>query len=227
MITPPLVTARGLSLSYRHGRASRTVLHDIDLEITGAGITAITGPSGSGKSSLLFCLAGLETAEDGAVQLLGSDPARTGPRRMARLYREQVGFVFQDYNLIPYLSARRNVELPGLLARRRSTTRQAMAVLEELGMAEHADTAAMHLSGGQQQRVALARVMAQRPEVLFADEPTGALDSGTTAVVLAALQARAESGAAVVLVTHDREAAARASRVVTLRDGRITGEEAR
>lgn len=222
-----VATARGLSLTYGRGPDARTVLRDLDLEIPKTGITAITGPSGSGKSSLLFCLAGLERASLGAVELLGIDPARTRPGKMARLYREQVGFVFQDYHLIPYLSARRNVELPGLLGRCRDSSRVAAAALEELGLNDHATVQASHLSGGQQQRVALARVLAQRPAVIFADEPTGALDSTSSTVVLEALRARADDGTAVVLVTHDLEAAAIADRVLELRDGELAAAGAR
>lgn len=226
-MTDIVAAARGLTLTYDRRAEARPVLHDIHLEIAGAGITAITGPSGSGKSTLLFCLAGLERAGRGQVELLGLDPARTPRGKMARLYREQVGFVFQDYNLIPYLSAQRNVELPGLLARRRSVARIAEAALDDLGLSDHATVQASRLSGGQQQRVALARVLAQNPAVIFADEPTGALDSASSALVLDALRARADTGAAVVLVTHDPEAAAAADRVLELRDGRMATEGAR
>lgn len=223
----PVAAARGLSLTYGRGAEAGTVLRNLHLDIPAAGITAITGPSGSGKSTLLFCLAGLEQAGCGQVELLGIDPARTRPGRMARLYREQVGFVFQDYHLIPYLSARRNVELPGLLGRRRDTSQLAAAALEELGLSDHATAQASHLSGGQQQRVALARVLAQQPAVIFADEPTGALDNASSTLVLEALRERADEGAAVVLVTHDPEAAAIADRVLELRDGELVTERVR
>ncbi|HIY24124.1 MAG TPA: ABC transporter ATP-binding protein [Candidatus Brachybacterium merdigallinarum] len=227
MHTATRAAARGLTMTYRRGTESRSVLRGIELDVPAAGVTAITGPSGSGKSTLLFCLAGLERTDRGQVELLGLDPARARPGRMARLYREQVGFVFQDYHLIPYLSARRNVELPGLLGRRRGTPSIARTALEDMGLGDHASVQASRLSGGQQQRVALARVLAQSPAVIFADEPTGALDSTASALVLRTLRARADQGAAVVLVTHDPEAAAIADRVLELRDGELTTAGAR
>lgn len=220
----PLVTARSLTMNYGRGTDARTVLDDVDLEIEAATLTAIIGPSGSGKSTLLFCLSGLERPSSGVVDLLGVEPSRGRPGRMARLYRGQVGFVFQDYNLVPYLSARRNAALPGLLGRRRGALSRADAALAELGLTDHALTVASRLSGGQQQRTALARVLAGRPAVVFADEPTGALDSAASAVVMGELRARADEGAAVVLVTHDLDAAALADRVVLLQDGRIRAE---
>ncbi|GAA1308878.1 ABC transporter ATP-binding protein [Brachybacterium tyrofermentans] len=218
---PPVITARQLTKTYGRGSATRTVLDDVDLEIGPSMLTAIIGPSGSGKSTLLFCLSGLETRSSGEIDLLGVDPARARSGRMARLYRQHVGFVFQDYNLIPYLSARRNAALPGLLAGRRDALRRADSALSEVGLTEFASTPASHLSGGQQQRIALARVLAGRPEVVFADEPTGALDTAASAAVMGGLRARADEGAAVVLVTHDLDAAAHADCVVLLRDGRI------
>lgn len=203
------------------------MLDDVELEVHGGVLTAVIGPSGSGKSTLLFCLSGLERPSSGAVDLLGVDPSRGRPGRMARLYRSRVGFVFQDYNLVPYLSARRNAALPGLLDHRPDALSRADAALAALGIADHASTPAKRLSGGQQQRTALARVLAARPDVVFADEPTGALDSASSRVVMDELRARADEGAAVVLVTHDLDAAALADRVVLLRDGKIQTEHGR
>lgn len=223
----PVITARQLTKTYGRGSAARTVLDDVDLEIRPSMLTAIIGPSGSGKSTLLFCLSGLETRSSGEIDLLGVDPVRARSGRMARLYREQVGFVFQDYNLIPYLSARRNAALPGLLARRRDALPRADSALSEVGLTEFASTPASRLSGGQQQRTALARVLAGRPKVVFADEPTGALDTAASAAVMSGLRARADEGAAVVLVTHDLDAASSADRVVLLRDGRIHAQRGR
>lgn len=223
----PVVTARALGKTYGSGPTARTVLADVHLEIRPGSFTAIIGPSGSGKSTLLCCLAGLESAARGAVELLGVDPARCRAGRMSRLYRREIGFVFQDYQLVPYLDARRNAALPGLLDRRRDALAAADEALGALGLSDHASTPAARLSGGQQQRVALARVLAGRPSVVFADEPTGALDRASSAVVLEELRARADAGAAVVLVTHDPEAAARADRIVALRDGRVQSEHGR
>lgn len=227
MRSAPLVTARALTKNYGRGPDARAVLDDVNLEIEAATLTAIIGPSGSGKSTLLFCLAGLERPTSGAVDLLGVDPSRGRPGRMARFYRDRVGFVFQDYNLVPYLSARRNAALPGLLGHRPDALSRADAALAELGLTDHASTIASRLSGGQQQRTALARVLAGLPKVVFADEPTGALDSAASRVVMSELRARVEEGAAVVLVTHDLDAAALADRVVLLQDGRIRAEHGR
>jgi putative ABC transport system ATP-binding protein len=220
----PSVRADGLTKTYRSRLGSTPVLRGIDLEITGPGLTAVIGPSGSGKSTLLYCLSGLERATSGGTALLGTDLASARPGRIARLHRGAVGFVFQAFNLVPYLSAQRNAALPGLLARRRDAMRRAGRSLEALGMTDFARTPAGLLSGGQQQRVALARVLAQQARVIFADEPTGALDSATSQVVLGRLRRAAVEGAAVVLVTHDLEAAAAADRVVILRDGAIAAD---
>jgi putative ABC transport system ATP-binding protein len=216
----PLLSASSLGRTYGAGDRSHRVLTDVDLD-AGPGMTAVVGPSGSGKSTLLFCLAGLEHPTDGGVTLLGTDLARSRPGAIARLYRQQVGFVFQSYNLIPYLSALENAALPGMLGRRRGALRRAREALAELGLSAQADAPANRLSGGQQQRVALARVLAQEASVIFADEPTGALDSAASRAVMGKLRARADAGAAVVLVTHELEYAALADRVLVLRDGRV------
>lgn len=224
---PVVATARGLTKVYGRGDAARPVLQGVDLDIRAASLTAIIGPSGSGKSTLMYCLSGLERPTGGAVTLLDVDPARTGAGRMARLYRERVSFMFQDYNLVPYLSARQNAALPGRLARRAEAIPRADAALAHLGIAEHAGTRATRLSGGQQQRTALARVLAGDPEVVFADEPTGALDTASSRLVIDQLQRRAREGAAVVLVTHDLEIASQADQAVVLIDGRIRAQAGR
>jgi putative ABC transport system ATP-binding protein len=215
----PLLSARGLSRTYGTGDQAREVVSGVDLEIDGPGMTAIIGPSGSGKSTLLFCLSGLERPTGGQVSLLGTDLARARAGKVSRLYQQQVGFVFQAYNLVPYLSARRNTALPGMLADRRDAFETADGALASLGLAEKADEPVTKLSGGQQQRVALARVLAQDASVIFADEPTGALDTATSAMVMDRLRERADAGAAVVVVTHELESAVLADRVVLLRDG--------
>lgn len=219
------VSARGLGRSIGRGPTARDILADIDLDL-GPGLTAIIGPSGSGKSTLLFCLAGLDRPTSGEVSLGGSPLAHLRAGALARLHREQVGFVFQAYNLIPYLSARRNAALPGLLAGRRDALDRADAALARLGLSERSAQSVGRLSGGEQQRVALARVLASRPRVIFADEPTGALDQAASAQVMDLLRAQADEGASVVLVTHDPACADRADRVVALEDGRIIGSAA-
>lgn len=217
----PILSAHGLTHHFGRGARARTVVDGVDLTVQSGSMTAIIGPSGSGKSTLLFCLSGLEKASSGSVDLLGIDPGRARAGTLSRLYRQQVGFVFQDYNLIPYLSARRNAALPGLLARRRDAIGMADEALASVGLAEHAGQMVSRMSGGQQQRTALARVLAQKGAVVFADEPTGALDSRSSQTVMRALRARADDGAAVVLVTHDLDAAALADQLVEMRDGRV------
>lgn len=220
----PLVIARALSKTYGEGDSARTVLEGVDLEIRAGSLTAVVGPSGSGKSTLLLCLAGLERSSSGSITMLGDDLARRRPGRTSRVYRRSVGFVFQEYNLIPYLSARQNAALPGLLDHRRDALARADEALDALEMRAHSRTLASRLSGGQQQRAALARVLAGSPEIVFADEPTGALDSVSSSVVLSELRGLAQRGAAVVLVTHDLDAAALADRVLVLHDGRIAAD---
>ena len=186
-------------------------------------MTALVGPSGSGKSTALLCLAGLEPATSGRVVLMGRDLGALPPARVAELYRDQVGFVFQAYNLVPYLSVRENLTISDTLAGRRPDRARARQILAGLGLEARADAVTATLSGGEQQRAALGRVLYRRPPVVFADEPTGALDTRSASFVLAELRGLADAGAAVVLVTHDLGAAALAETVLIMRDGVIIG----
>ena len=186
-------------------------------------MTALVGPSGSGKSTALLCLAGLEPATSGRVVLMGRDLGALPPARVAELYRDQVGFVFQAYNLVPYLSVRENLTISDTLAGRRPDRARARQILAGLGREARAGAGPATLSGGEQQRVALGRVLYRRPPVVFADEPTGALDTRSASFVLAELRGLADAGAAVVLVTHDLGAAALAETVLIMRDGVIIG----
>jgi len=223
----PVVVARDLVKSYapaRRGGTETVVLTGIDVAVEPGEFVAIVGPSGSGKSTLLYCLAGLEPPSRGQVLLLGEDPAKLSRGRLARLRRRGVGFVFQSFNLIPSLSARQNVALPARLSGNRVRGADITAALAAVGLEDRGSHRPGELSGGQQQRVAIARVLAARPRVVFADEPTGALDGATGTAVLGLLTQAARAGSAVVLVTHDLEAAARADRVIVLRDGAIQGE---
>ncbi|MFK4788427.1 ABC transporter ATP-binding protein [Microbacterium sp. ZW T5_56] len=223
----PVVAARDLVKSYppaRRGGTETVVLTGISMTVEPGEFVAIVGPSGSGKSTLLYCLAGLEPPSRGQVLLLGEDPATLLRGRLARLRRSGVGFVFQSFNLIPSLSARENVTLPARLSGRRVRAAEVTAALAAVGLQDRGSHRPGELSGGQQQRVAIARVLAARPRVVFADEPTGALDGATGTAVLGLLTQAAHAGSAVVLVTHDLEAAARADRVIVLRDGAIHGE---
>ena len=184
-------------------------------------MTAIVGPSGSGKSTLMFCLSGLEKPSAGAVTLLGTPLSQMSRNQLARLFRAEIGFVFQSYNLVPYLSAEDNVLLPATLAGRRKDRALARQTLASFGLEGKARQTVSTMSNGEQQRVALSRAIAARPKIIFADEPTGALDSTTATLVLDTLRGLADEQHAVIMVTHDLDAACRADRVAVLRDGRL------
>ena len=202
-----------------------TALAGVSLGFDRGTFTAIMGPSGSGKSTLLQCAAGLDRVDAGTVVLAGVDPGRMSETALTKLRRERVGFVFQSFTLVPSLPARQNVELPLKLAGRRPRPADVARVLADVGLTERAGHLPSELSGGQQQRVAIARALVTRPEVLFADEPTGALDSSTSRDVLALLrQLVSEHQQTVIMVTHDPVAASYADRVVFLADGRLVDE---
>ena len=207
------------------GDAVVTALDDLSLAFAAGSFTAVMGPSGSGKSTLLQCAAGLDRPTSGSVLLGGADLTTLGESRLTRLRRERIGFVFQSFNLLPALTAQQNVALPLRLAGRRPGRSEARDVLARVGLADRARHRPGQLSGGQQQRVAIARALITRPEVLFADEPTGALDSATGHEVLRMLREMVdERRQTIVMVTHDPLAAAWADRVVFLADGRLIGD---
>lgn len=199
------------------------VLDECSLSLAPGQLTAIVGPSGAGKSSLMYCLSGLDAPNRGNVWVGGEDIYALSPQKRAVALRERVGFVFQQYNLVPFLTVEENTTLPVALAGRRVDRSHADSLLDYLGLREKRRVLASSLSGGEQQRVALCRAMLLRPAVIFADEPTGALDSGNTSLVLDVLRDLATRGTNVVVVTHDVDAATRADRIVFMRDGRITG----
>jgi putative ABC transport system ATP-binding protein len=204
-----------------------TALDAVTLGFARGTFTAVMGPSGSGKSTLLQTAAGLERPTSGVVRVAGTDLATLGETGLTLLRRERIGFVFQAFNLLSSLTAEQNVALPLRLAGRRPARREVRAVLAAVGLADRARHRPAELSGGQQQRVAIARAVITRPDVLFADEPTGALDSRTGREVLALLRSTVDGqGQTVVMVTHDPFAAAHADRVVFLADGRVAGEMA-
>ncbi|PVE05467.1 ABC transporter [Streptomyces scopuliridis RB72] len=210
-----------------HGSGDGAVaaLDDVSLSFPRATFTAVMGPSGSGKSTLLQCAAGLDRPTSGSVSIGGTELTELTERGLTLLRRERVGFVFQSFNLLPALTAEQNVALPLRLAGRRTSRARVRDVLDRVGLADRAKHRPTELSGGQQQRVALARALITRPEVLFADEPTGALDSRTGREVLAILRSLADrDGSTIVMVTHDPVAASYADRVVFLVDGRVGGE---
>ncbi|MEV4600503.1 ABC transporter ATP-binding protein [Amycolatopsis sp. NPDC049253] len=201
-----------------------TALAGVDLVFPRGGFTAVMGPSGSGKSTFLHCAAGLDRPTAGSVHLDGQDLAKLSETQLTKLRRDRIGFVFQAFNLLPALTVEQNVVLPLRLAGRRVDRKLVTRMLTHVGLADRRRHHPGELSGGQQQRVAIARALVARPAVLFADEPTGALDTRTAAEVLALLRDSVRGGLTVVMVTHDPVAAAHADRVVFLADGRVAGE---
>jgi putative ABC transport system ATP-binding protein len=218
------VLIESMTRTYGSGRSTVTALDRVTLALRAGSFTAVMGPSGSGKSTLLQCAAGLDRPDSGEVSICGTRLSRLGETALTVLRRERIGFVFQSFNLMPSLTAAQNVELPLRLAGRKPDQQSIEAALAAVGLADRARHRPSELSGGQQQRVAIARALVTRPQVLFADEPTGALDTGTSREVLRLLRRLvAEQGQTVIMVTHDPVAAAHADRVVFLADGRIAG----
>ena len=224
-VSSAAVRATGLTKVYGSGETAVRALDGVDVDFARGGFTAIMGPSGSGKSTLMHCLAGLDTATSGQVFLGGTELTGLPDDELTRLRRERIGFVFQAFTLLPVLDARENVVLPMQLAGRRPDPAWFDAVVARLGLRERLRHRPAELSGGQQQRVAIARALLPRPDVVFADEPTGNLDSRAGAEVLDLLRSSVrETGQTVVMVTHDPTAASYADRVVLLADGRPAGE---
>ncbi|MFF0378037.1 ABC transporter ATP-binding protein [Actinoplanes missouriensis] len=210
---------------YGAGERAVTALDAIDATFRAGTFTAVMGPSGSGKSTLLHCAAGLDRVTSGDVRIDGTTVTGLSERALTRLRRDRVGFVFQAFNLVPALTAAQNVALPLRLAGRRPAAGEVTAALAEVGLDGRAGHRPSELSGGQQQRVAIARALVTRPAVLFADEPTGALDATSGAEVLRLLRSAVDRhGRTVVMVTHDPYAAAHADRVLFLADGRVVDE---
>jgi len=207
------------------GNTTTKVLKDISLQVTQGEFVSIMGPSGSGKSTLLYILGGLDVPTSGRVMLNGTDISKFGDEKMSRIRRQKIGFVFQFYNLIPNLNVEENIMLPLLLDGKRmgNYKKQLNEILEIVGLAERRKHTPRELSGGQQQRVAIARALIGRPEILFADEPTGNLDSRTGAEIMGLLrEINQNSGQTIIMVTHSPEAAKSTSRMITVQDGVIT-----
>ncbi|MER7411216.1 MULTISPECIES: ABC transporter ATP-binding protein [Streptomyces] len=219
------VTLRGVGRLYGRGDGQVTALRDVHCAFSRGTCTAVMGPSGSGKSTLLQCAAGLDRSTAGQVLIGDTDIGALSEAELTRLRRERIGFVFQSFNLMPSLNARKNVALPMRLAGRRPSRAQVDEVLHRVGLGDRGRHRPAEMSGGQQQRVAIARALISQPDVLFADEPTGALDTNTSREVLTLLRTLVDTaGQTVVMVTHDPVAAAWADRVVFLRDGAVYGE---
>lgn len=220
----PVVRLESLWKVYGADPAEVVALREVAVDFEAATFTAIMGPSGSGKTTLLQCAAGLAAPTRGTVTFGGTDIAGMPERRLALVRRERMGFVFQAFNLLPSLTGRENIVLPLQLSGRVVDQGWLETLLERAGIGAHVDRFPHELSGGQQQRVALCRALVTRPEAVFADEPTGALDSRTGEEVLGLLRAAVdELEQTVVMVTHEPAAAAWADRVLFLRDGRIVG----
>ncbi|MFE9860119.1 ABC transporter ATP-binding protein [Streptomyces sp. NPDC005780] len=218
------VRLRSVTRSYGRNTGAVTALDGVTLDVPRGTFTAVMGPSGSGKSTLLQCTAGLDRPTGGQVFLGDTELTGLSERKLTLLRRTRIGFVFQAFNLLPSLSAEQNVALPLRLAGRRPKRAEVLDVLERVGLRDRAGHRPGELSGGQQQRVALARALVTRPDVLFGDEPTGALDSETARQVLTLLRGMVDGGQTVIMVTHDPVAASFADRVLFLADGRVRDE---
>ncbi|MFC0673830.1 ABC transporter ATP-binding protein [Brachybacterium hainanense] len=197
------------------------ILRGVSLNLSGGGLTAVVGPSGAGKTSLLYCLSGLERPDQGQISINGTNLYSLADEKRTRFLRETASFVFQQYNLIDYLTVEENVRLPQALARKRVEAAAVEEILSRFGLLDKRAARVSTLSGGEQQRAALCRAILIRPSVIFADEPTGALDTANTGIVLRVLRDLAVQGCSVVMVTHDVESAALADRIVFMRDGMI------
>ena len=223
----PLIAAEGLARDYHLGRTTVHALRGVDVSIMAGEFVALMGPSGCGKSTLLYLLGCLDTPSQGTYRLEGRDVSRLGAAERARLRNGRLGFVFQSFYLLPGFSALENVALPLIYQRgRQSPATRAADALARVGLAERAAHRPNELSGGERQRVAIARALVNQPAILLADEPTGNLDTGTGAEVMALLRGLWQGGLTILLVTHDAQVAAAAQRTLHLRDGRVVREAA-
>lgn len=221
-MTDPVLTLTDASLSLMGNAGRVDILHDISLMVPRGETLGLVGPSGSGKSSLLMLMGGLESASSGQISALGQNLSAMNEDQLARFRRDNMGVVFQSFHLIPTMTALENVATPLELAGHRDAFVRAEAELDAVGLSDRADHYPAQLSGGEQQRVALARASAPRPKILLADEPTGNLDETNGQAIMQLLfDLRDRHGATLIMVTHARELAARCDRIIRLRDGRI------
>jgi putative ABC transport system ATP-binding protein len=221
-----LFRARGLRKDYGRGEGLVRAVDEVDLEVAPGEMLAVMGPSGCGKSTLLHLLGGLDRPSAGELWLAGRRIDGLSERALSGLHRREIGFIFQAFHLMDELTARENIELPALIAGRslRAARRRALALLERVGLADRGDHLPSALSGGQRQRVAIARALVNEPLVVLADEPTGNLDTAATLEVLRLFKDLHASGLTLVIVTHDERVAASADRLVSMRDGALTGQ---
>lgn len=221
-VNDAMIETRDLHRSYRIGKKSIEVLHGVNLRIAKGEKVFLCGPSGAGKTTLLYTLAGLERPEQGSVHIAGTDIYSLGRKAQAKFRNQSIGYVFQNYHLLPELTAVENVAVPGAIAGI-NRTEEALLALERVGLKDRADHLPAEMSGGEQQRVAIARAIVNHPAVLFADEPTGNLDSNTSKEIMEILLKLAnEHGVTLIAVTHDQNLAKVGDRTLVIRDGKIT-----
>ncbi len=221
-VSDVMIETRDLHRSYRIGKKSIEVLHGVNLRIAKGEKVFLCGPSGAGKTTLLYTLAGLEQPERGSVHISGTDIYSLGRKAQAKFRNQSIGYVFQNYHLLPELTAVENVAVPGAIAGI-NRTEEALLALERVGLKDRADHLPAEMSGGEQQRVAIARAIVNHPAVLFADEPTGNLDSNTTKEIMEILLKLAnDHGVTLIVVTHDQNLAKVGDRTLVIRDGKIS-----
>ena len=221
-VSEAMIETRDLHRSYRIGKKSIEVLHGVNLSIAKGEKVFLCGPSGAGKTTLLYTLAGLERPEQGSVHIGGTDIYSLGRKEQAKFRNQSIGYVFQNYHLLPELTAVENVAVPGAIAGIHRTA-EALVALERVGLKDRADHLPAEMSGGEQQRVAIARAIVNEPAVLFADEPTGNLDSNTSKEIMEILLKLAdEHGVTLIVVTHDQNLAKVGDRTLIIKDGKIS-----
>jgi putative ABC transport system ATP-binding protein len=221
----PVVVAGGVTRRYGEGETAVDALRGVSVDVERAHLTAVMGPSGSGKSTLMHILAGLDKPTSGTVEVAGTEITTLGDNDLTKLRRRHIGFVFQFFNLLPMLNARENITLPLTISGEKPDDGWVAKVVSDVGLQDRLEHRPSELSGGQQQRVAIARALISKPTVLFADEPTGNLDSATGQEILQLLRDSVDSlGQTTVMVTHDPRAAAIADRILFLADGLIVRE---
>ena len=222
-----VIVAQNLTRTYQMGDTMIHALQDIDLKISRGEYVAIMGPSGSGKSTLMNVIGCLDSPDEGSYELNGKIVSELGDRQLALVRNQEIGFVFQTFNLLQRTTALHNVEMPLIYAGlgRKQRLRQATAVLEMVGLSDRMHHKPSELSGGQRQRVAIARALVTKPSILLADEPTGNLDSTTAREIMDLFETLHEAGNTIVLVTHDADVASHADRIVTLLDGHIESDQ--
>jgi putative ABC transport system ATP-binding protein len=223
MSGPPLISARGVHKSYKLGEQAVRALHDVSFDIQAGEYVAIMGPSGSGKSTMMNLIGALDQPTAGELRIAGRDVAQLSSDALAEFRNRTIGFVFQQFNLLPRTTALRQVMLPLMYAKPRPAKPEGMARarLEQMGLGDRLDHGPQQLSGGQQQRVAIARALVNNPQVLLADEPTGALDSKTSDAILQVFADLNRQGITIVLVTHEPDVARHARRRIVFRDGKV------